>query len=86
MKSIFYIALPPPRAEIVSCGRDENLLQPKNQTSMDTLSPAGHLFSSRQLHSEFSCSHHKNGYPKAAAFPLQFVLTYLLPMPFFLIF
>ncbi|MFA5478352.1 MAG: hypothetical protein WC271_16795, partial [Bacteroidales bacterium] len=59
--------------------RDKNLLQRKSQPFMDPSSPAGYLFSSQQLHSEFSCSHHKNGYPKASAFSIQFVLTYLLP-------
>jgi hypothetical protein len=49
---------------------------------MDTFSPAANIFSSQQLHSAFSSSHHKISYPKAAAFSFPLVLTYLLPLPF----
>ncbi|MFA5478263.1 MAG: hypothetical protein WC271_16350 [Bacteroidales bacterium] len=49
---------------------------------MDTSSPAAYIFLSQQLPSVFSLSHHKISHPKASAFSVQFVLTYLLPMPF----
>ena len=66
--------------------RNQSLLQRKNLPFMDTSSPAAYIFLSQQLPSAFSLSQHRICYPKATAFSVQFVLTYLLPIPFFLIF
>jgi hypothetical protein len=49
---------------------------------MDFSPQAGYLFSLPQLPFAFYSSNHKICYPKATALSIQFVLTYLLPLPF----
>ncbi|MDD4741696.1 MAG: hypothetical protein PHY20_09035 [Bacteroidales bacterium] len=86
--SFLHKAAAPPPLPPAECRlrRNQSLLQRKNLPFMDTSSPAAYIFLSQQLPSAFSSSRHKICYPKASAFSFQFVLTYLLPIPFFLIF
>jgi hypothetical protein len=50
---------------------------------MDSPPQADNHFYSLHLPSAFYSLHHKNGYLKAVAFTVQFVLADLLPLPFF---